>query len=138
MRRSVINTDIDTSIYIRLDLYGVTTHEGSEPSAFVSFREWVQANGGFIHPSLRFASVPSGTSVNAIDRIEQDTIVLSCPFSLAITIEKSSSALLTFLNANSREGYAVEKLPSNWTERMLVCSYVVAHWIAQDLKTFDT
>ncbi|KAG8863967.1 hypothetical protein FRB96_006840 [Tulasnella sp. 330] len=114
-----------------------TSSEHAEQPAFVTFREWTRANGGYIHSSLRFVPVPSGTSVNAIDDIERDILVLSCPFSLAITADGSAHALLQILNARLNDSDLLTRLPPTWTERMLICSYVVAHWVTQDLKTLE-
>ena len=53
-----------------------------------------------------------------------DTIVVSTPFSLAITAPLATESLAKLL---SPEGKKIEL--GSWTERQLVISYVALHWV---------
>jgi len=48
-------------------------------------------------------------------------VLISCPFSLAITPEVSKNALLSLLKSPP----SLDK----WTERQLICSYLSLHWV---------
>ncbi|KAF9505830.1 hypothetical protein BS47DRAFT_1378233 [Hydnum rufescens UP504] len=108
----------------------------SETPQFKAFRNWVRANGGYIHPALTFLSGPRGTSVLASKDILPNTTVLSCPFDLAITRDLAIGALKACIwdsNTSRKKGspqsdtllYRAEQL----SERQIVCSYIVLHWV---------
>ena len=63
----------------------------------------------------------SGHKVIAGKDIPADTTIVTCPFGIAITKELATRAVLTVLKT--------EEIPSDWTERQLICTYICLHWV---------
>jgi len=63
----------------------------------------------------------SGYKIVADKEIPIDTTIVTCPFGLVITKELATRAVLAVLKTND--------VPSEWTERQLVCTYVCLHWV---------
>jgi len=75
-----------------------------------------------MHPALYFTKNQAGTSVYTDeDFLDENTKVLSCPFSLAIDFPTTHAALCSLL------GIAIEL-----TEREAICTYTVLHWCTRD------
>ena len=64
----------------------------------------------------------SGFNVIASSDVPADAVVVSIPFSLAITPDVSKNALKQLLK-QSEDAFA------QWSERQLECTYVALHWI---------
>ncbi|CAE6479913.1 unnamed protein product [Rhizoctonia solani] len=102
------------------------------PSELVKkFTEWAADNFIFIHPSLRFVQSSGGHDVYATSDILPDTKVLSCPFDMAITAPQSKKALLTLLQGHNT---TVSQTLDQWSERQVVCVYMVLHRIWEEIK----
>ncbi|CAE6414380.1 unnamed protein product [Rhizoctonia solani] len=95
------------------------------------FTEWAADNFIFIHPSLRFVQSSGGHDVYATSDILPDTKVLSCPFDMAITAPQSKKALLTLLQGDNT---TVSQTLDQWSERQVVCVYMVLHRIWEEIK----
>ena len=63
----------------------------------------------------------SGYRIVADKEIQTDSTIVICPFELAITKELATHAASVVLNTN--------EIPSGWTERQLICTYVCLHWV---------
>ncbi|TFY66560.1 hypothetical protein EVG20_g4534 [Dentipellis fragilis] len=92
-----------------------------EPEKVKAFMAWLAAHGASFNPKVGYAELLSGFSIVATDALEADSTIVTCPFSLAITPELSRRALLTVLED--------ESILRGWSERQLICSYIVFHWI---------
>ncbi|KAI0339167.1 SET domain-containing protein [Trametopsis cervina] len=90
-----------------------------------TFRTWFTNNGGYIHPNVDFEPVSSGYNLIARDSIPADSVIVSCPFSLAITPEFARKALISVLNLSAAQASVLQR----WRERQLVCTYICLHWI---------
>ncbi|KAJ7044668.1 SET domain protein [Mycena alexandri] len=90
-------------------------------------KEWLQNNGGYFHPGVRFQRVDSGFSVVAWESLPPDSKMVSCPFSLVITKHIALKALSVLLGSTTNM--------SAWTERQLIASYLCFHWIIGDDKS---
>ncbi|KAI0790317.1 SET domain-containing protein [Irpex lacteus] len=88
------------------------------------FREWLTSKGGSIDPNVAFDPVPSGFNVIARDKIAQNTSIVSCPFSLAVTPELARQALVAIFQGT--------EILQGWNERQLVCTYISLHWVYGD------
>jgi len=86
-----------------------------------NFRSWFVANGGFFHPDAQFQPDSSGYKVIAEKEIPPDTTIVTCPFEMVITKELATRAISPVLNT--------EGVPSDWTERQLICTYICLHWL---------
>ncbi|KAH7338877.1 hypothetical protein B0J17DRAFT_393964 [Rhizoctonia solani] len=95
------------------------------------FNNWAADNFIFIHPLLRFVQSSSGHDVYATSDISPDTNVLSCPFNMAITAPQSKEALLTLLRGDNA---TVSHVLDRWSERQVVCVYMVLHRIWEGIK----
>jgi hypothetical protein len=80
-----------------------------------------------LKPQL-FAPDVSGTSVITTEDMPSDCQVASCPFTLAITPQSSKDALLALSKPSNDNGDHLEA----FTERELICTYIVTHWILED------
>ncbi|KAJ7094482.1 SET domain protein [Mycena belliarum] len=98
----------------------------SEDTVLQELRDWLQNNGGFLHPHLRLQKVPSGFCVVTSESLPPDSMIVSCPFTLAITKQVAISALSTLLGPES-----VPQL-NTWSERQLISSYLCFHSIIVD------
>ncbi|EMD35055.1 hypothetical protein CERSUDRAFT_107074 [Gelatoporia subvermispora B] len=96
----------------------------TEPENIHRFKEWLTGNGGKIHPDLRFEADDSGFSVIAAQDIPPESTVISCPFSLTVTPELSTHALLSLFKTDHTT------VLDSWSERQLICTYLCMHWIA--------
>ncbi|PCH42980.1 SET domain-containing protein [Wolfiporia cocos MD-104 SS10] len=95
-----------------------------EPSTITEFRKWLAQNGALIHLDVLFKKVSGGFSVVAKEDLAPDSTIVSCPFSLAITLEISSRALaLLFEQHGCTDNFKI------WSERQLICSYICMHWV---------
>ena len=63
----------------------------------------------------------SGYKIVADEEIPVDTTIVTCPFGLVITKELATHAILAVLKTSD--------IPSGWTERQLICTYVCLHWM---------
>jgi hypothetical protein len=64
-----------------------------------------------------------GTSVfTRQDLLDENTTLLTCPFSLAIDYPLAKTALVNTLGADSKD--EISKL----SERETICTYIVLHW----------
>lgn len=79
-------------------------------------------------PGLLLKPGLSGMSVLTIEDIPSDSRVVSCPFSLAITPHSSKDALLTLSKLSHIKGDHLDP----FTERELICTYIVMHWILDE------
>ncbi|CAE7208282.1 unnamed protein product [Rhizoctonia solani] len=96
-----------------------------------SFTSWAADSFIYIHPSLHFAQSPSGHDVYATSEIPPNTNLLSCPFSMAITAPQSKDALVTLFQSNHT---SVAHVLDQWSERQIVCVYMILHRIWKDIK----
>ncbi|KZV75122.1 SET domain-containing protein [Peniophora sp. CONT] len=94
-----------------------------EPEVTRKFREWFVAGGGSFHPHVRYTPVNSGYAITSSEVLESDAIVVSCPFSLAVTPALSRRALSQLLGG--------DELSKDWSERQLLCCYIAFHWILE-------
>ncbi|KII86638.1 hypothetical protein PLICRDRAFT_55553 [Plicaturopsis crispa FD-325 SS-3] len=88
-------------------------------------KTWLQTHGGHFDSRVEFFPGPSGFSVVAKDALPPDTTVVSCPFSLAVTPEHARAALRGILGQVGAQDI------DQWSERQLVCTYLVLHWIIE-------
>ncbi|CAE6488882.1 unnamed protein product [Rhizoctonia solani] len=95
------------------------------------FTSWAADNFIYIHPSLRFVQSPGGHDVYAASDIQPDTKVLSSPFSMAITAPQSKDALVALLQ---NDNITVSRVLDQWSERQIVCVYIILHKIWRDIK----
>ncbi|KAH0834002.1 hypothetical protein J3R83DRAFT_11238 [Lanmaoa asiatica] len=87
---------------------------------------WFAAQGGSFHPFVVLDSKgPFGISVLA-PRLDEDTTIVTCPFSLIITKDASSQALKTLLGPNAHAPL------DTWSERQLICSYLCFHQLCPE------
>lgn len=93
-----------------------------------NFRSWFSENGGFFHPDAQFQPDASGYKIIAGKEIPADTTVATCPFSSTITKELATRAILPILK--------IEEMPSEWTERQLICTYICLHWVFEASPKF--
>ncbi|KAI0311446.1 SET domain-containing protein [Amylostereum chailletii] len=87
-------------------------------TAIQDFQEWFTRHGGRFHPSVRYAPDSSGFSIVTAEPVASNATIVTCPFSLAIT-PSLSLRVLSDINITV----------TGWSERQLVCSYIVFHWI---------
>ena len=71
--------------------------------------------------ALQHFSDASGYKIVASEEIPPDATIVTCPFRLVITKELATHAILTVLK--------IDDMPSEWTERQLICTYVCLHWV---------
>ncbi|KAJ7368667.1 SET domain protein [Mycena albidolilacea] len=90
-------------------------------------KDWLERNGGFLHPHVHLNKVDSGFSVVASDDLPTDSKIVSCPFTLAITKDVALQALSVLLDSPS----PLKDLTS-WSERQLISVYLSFHWIVGD------
>ncbi|KAF8602390.1 SET domain-containing protein [Ceratobasidium sp. AG-I] len=108
------------------------SEERLQPSRnVIEFVTWASKNEVFMHPSLDFVPSQGGHNVYAKQDIPRDTRVLSCPFQVAITAPQSKSAIAELFH-----DVAVDSMPilDKWSERQLVCVYLVLHRIWEESK----
>ena len=70
---------------------------------------------------LPHCSDDSGYTIVAEKDIPPDTTIVTCPFGLVVTKELATRAISAVIKTGD--------LPSDWTERQLVCTYVCLHWV---------
>ncbi|KAF8130332.1 hypothetical protein EV363DRAFT_1219306, partial [Boletus edulis] len=89
-------------------------------------KAWLIAHGGSFHPSVVLKTQgPFGISVLA-PRIDEDTTIVTCPFSLIITKHTSLQALKTLLGNDAHASL------DTWSERQLICSYLCFHQLCPE------
>ncbi|KAH8114871.1 SET domain-containing protein [Phellopilus nigrolimitatus] len=98
--------------------------ECSEP--IKSFRTWFLENGGELHRDIHFIRGSSGLSVRTQVDLQSDTTVVSCPFSLAITLETVREPLQFFGSLNT-------DVQAQLSERQRICAYISLHWIFSEV-----
>ena len=67
-------------------------------------------------------------SVLTTEDMSHDSKVVSCPFSLAITPQSSKVALLALSKLNNDTDDRLDTL----SERELICTYIVVHWLLEE------
>ncbi|KAJ6539688.1 hypothetical protein B0H19DRAFT_1180167 [Mycena capillaripes] len=90
-------------------------------------KEWLELNGGYFHPLVRLQKVSSGFCVVASESLPPDSKIVSCPFTLAITKHVALKALSVLLGSTTDL--------TSWSERQLISSYLIFHWIIGDDKS---
>jgi len=73
------------------------------------------------------SEVPTGLSVIANAKLENNTTIVTCPFALAITEDFAQQSLLNFLNL-------ADLTAKCWTERQWIASYLCFHWIINNSR----
>ena len=73
---------------------------------------------------MQCCKASSGLSVHTKEDLAPDTIVASCPFSLAITTDVARAPLQEFCQL-SRD--ALQAM----SERQLICIYIALHWMVE-------
>lgn len=91
------------------------------PKTVEGFKSWFVAGGGFFHPDAQFQPDASGYKVIAEKDIPGDTTIVTCPFGMIVTKEVATRAILSVLKT--------KEVPSEWTERQLICTYICLHWV---------
>ncbi|KAF8556722.1 SET domain-containing protein [Imleria badia] len=82
-----------------------------------SLRAWFAAHGGSFHPAVVLdPQGPFGVSVLA-PRLDVDTTIVTCPFSLIITKHAALNALKSILGPDAHAPL------DTWSERQLICVY---------------
>ncbi|EKM52323.1 uncharacterized protein PHACADRAFT_126051 [Phanerochaete carnosa HHB-10118-sp] len=94
-----------------------------------AFRQWLHERRGYIHPDVYLKPgmclhFSFGLNVVAMSNIPADVQIVSCPFSLAITPEVARRALAVVFRVDRSSPTL-----AGWSERQLVCSYIVMHHI---------
>ncbi|KAL5640270.1 hypothetical protein ACGC1H_007516 [Rhizoctonia solani] len=95
------------------------------------FIDWAADHFIYIHPSLRFVQSSGGHDVYATSEIPPNTKVLSSPFSMAITAPQSRDALVALLQGDNT---TVSDILNQWSERQIVCVYMILHRIWKEIK----
>ncbi|KAI5117177.1 hypothetical protein M0805_008156 [Coniferiporia weirii] len=87
-----------------------------------TFKKWFSENGGELRNGIDFVPDASGFSVHTLEDLPSDTTVVSCPFSLAITLETTCAPLESYCRL------APDK-QCELSERQRISSYIALHWI---------
>ncbi|KAJ6515535.1 SET domain protein [Mycena sanguinolenta] len=88
-------------------------------------KQWLERNGGFLHPQVLLKQVDSGFSVVASENLPADSKIVSCPFALVITKDVALNSLSGLLHSRTKD-------LANWSERQLISTYLSFHWIIED------
>lgn len=86
-------------------------------AATSSYDDGGSANNGAFFPDT------FGSHIVATERLDEDTVVVECPFDLLITKSLAKDAVLDILQNGSANDY------QHWTERQWICTYLSLHWI---------
>ncbi|KAH7882159.1 hypothetical protein F5I97DRAFT_1817676 [Phlebopus sp. FC_14] len=95
-----------------------------------ALKAWFSIHGGIISPSVDLTQGPFGISAFAQTALDQDTTIVTCPFSLIVTKEMSLRALRDLL------GQRAEHVLETWSERQLICCYLCFHWLVDGTGSF--